>query len=63
MICVDGELWQTVEVEHTLGNRPNNGEAFQLYGGIALLGRGESFRSTVHDFKMPRTCRINIDVP
>ena len=42
---------------------PDYGEAFQLDGGIALLGRGQSFRPTVHNLEVLRTCRIDVDVP
>ena len=63
MVRVDGEFWETVEIEGALGDCRNNCEALQLYGGVALLGRGEAFRPTVHDFKVFRTRRVDVDMP
>ena len=57
VVCIDGELGQPVEVKGALDYGPDYGEAFQLDGGIAVLGRGQAFRPTVHNLEVLRTYR------
>ena len=63
VICIDGELGQPVEVKGTLSYSPDYGKAFQLNGGIALLGWGQTFRPTVHNLEVLRSRRVDVDVP